>query len=72
MRKITFHTFRGTKLVGEIEEERKTKYGKIAFIRMLGLVYAVLNGTSVNETQENEAGDSWRAETCRWIELNKL
>ena len=72
MRTINFYTFRGTKLCGEIFEERRTRFGRISFVRMLGRFYAVMNGTSINETDDSCPIDSWASETSRLVEEKQL
>lgn len=49
MKTINFVSLHGTPLSGQVFDERKFRNNRVFFIRMLGKIYAVNNGVSIDE-----------------------
>lgn len=54
MQTIRFISLHGTELYGKVGAEQKIRRNIVKFVYKLGRIYAVVNGSSVDEIQETE------------------
>lgn len=54
MKTIKFTSLHGTYLTGKVFDEKNIKNVRISFIRMLGKIYAVTDGYSLDETDDKD------------------